>query len=355
MDQFDHSCTLYSPLSSHVQSSGSHSYSKHLTSWEGHEEHAVGHGVDGVVRVLLSLGSDLLVAGAFTRVYQSRSTGHVGNALHTGGIALWNAAAREWRHFDSVPVAAAVSAVVRNGTQLFVAGSFRHGMPERCRGLCSAEFSLDQGSTTPVAWAEVGGGVSGGILTMLMVEAHGLFVGGSFRSAGVIAERNAHLALWDGDRWHSMGDVTHTVRALATLGEHLYVGGDFSSVSGLPVPYFARYHLTKGTWEPATEKPLLNAPVMVIRPLGPCLYLGGGFTAPSPHVTRYCLGRDVAFDAVDGAQDLGPVNVIAAASDVDETATLARRPERLLCHFEPSLSQGATQICRDFDADFWNV
>ena len=152
-----------------------------------------------------------------------------------------------------------------------------------------------------------------------------------------------------------MGDVTHTVRALATLGEHLYVGGDFSSVSGLPVPYFARYHLTKGTWEPATEKPLLNAPVMVIRPLGPCLYLGGGFTAPSPHVTRYCLGRDVAFDAVDGAQDLGPVNVIAAASDVDETATLARRPERLLCHFEPSLSQGATQICRDFDADFWNV
>jgi len=43
-----------------------------------------------------------------------------------------------------------------------------------------------------------------------------------------------------------------------------------------------------------------------------CLYLGGGFTTPSPYVVRYCLGRDPPFEAVPGAHELGPVAVMAA-------------------------------------------
>ena len=73
-------------------------------------------------------------------------------------------------------------------------------------------------------------------------------VGGSFHSVGRAGEGGlqpfANLALWDGERWSSMGDVTGTVRALATLGDHLYVGGDFTSAGGLPIKFFSRLHLT---------------------------------------------------------------------------------------------------------------
>lgn len=56
-----------------IESTGK-AYSKFVTSWNGREETPLGFGLDGVVRVLLPLGSDLLlVAGSFTKAYQTSS------------------------------------------------------------------------------------------------------------------------------------------------------------------------------------------------------------------------------------------------------------------------------------------
>lgn len=60
-----------------------------------------------------------------------------------------------------------------------------------------------------------------------------------------------------------MGDLSGNVRALATLGEHLYVAGDFSSAGGLDVKYFARVHLNGKVWSAAAPSSAwnINAPV----------------------------------------------------------------------------------------------
>lgn len=153
----------------------------------------------------------------------------------------------------------------------------------------------------------------------------------------------SNLAMWNGAKWTSMGEVTGTVRALALLGEHLYVGGDFESAGRLSVKYFARQHLGSGVWSEAmgtspsldsahVSRSPFNAPVMTLRPLGTCMYVGGAFTAPQHYVTRYCVGSDT-FDQVQGAHELGPVNVLAAPSEASEAALLKAqaRPLYFLC------------------------
>ena len=71
-----------------------------------------------------------------------------------------------------------------------------------------------------------------------------------------------------------MGDLSGNVRALAMLGEHLYVAGDFSSAGGLDVKYFARVHLDGKVWSAAAPSSSwdINAPVLSLRPVGTVLW-----------------------------------------------------------------------------------
>ena len=355
-----------------LQASSSLSYSKFVTSWDGRQEQPLGFGVDGPVRALLPLGPDLLVAGAFTRAYQPVHAG--GAATMTGGAALWNAAAQEWRLLAGVPLAASVTVLARNQSTVYVAGSFRHGVPDGCVGLCALTLNRSRDTlgfeaTGRSSWSPVGGGVTGGaIWTMSVVHGHGLIVGGSFASVvdtshgqskedgqdaasgGQAGEASsttdapgqdsasgqaqlpyAHLALWNGYMWRSMGDVTHPVRATAMLGEHLYIGGDFFAVEDVPARYFARRHMVSGVWSALEALPALNGPVRAFSVVQSCIYLGGAFTRPSKYVTRYCLGRDQAFDAVAATARAGPVSVLAAASERAEAEELASLPKDLVC------------------------
>jgi hypothetical protein len=348
---------------------GSDSYSKFVASWDGRVRRSLGFGVDGTVRVLLPLGPFLLVAGTFTRAYQPLSAG--AGVLHTGGVALWSTNRQEWDLLGGASVAASVSAAVRNSSTLFIAGSFRSGVPAGCQGICAYTLSSDASNVT--AWSAVGGGVSGGfIMTMLMVPERGLVMGGSFHSVGKPGapsdtqeaqgsggearfsrgwnrgdrdSKYSYLAMWDGESWHSIGDLNGNVRALATLGEHLYVGGDFSSAGGLDVKYFARVHLNSKLWStPAPSSSNPNAPVQSLRPIDSCLYLGGGFTTPGPFAIRYCLERNPPFEAVPGAHELGPINVMAAASQLDDVAVWTRRPKHLLCLLTSQLSESWSAV-----------
>ena len=93
---------------------------------------------------------------------------------------------------DATVFAVSISRDIR-GTLLYVAAAFRQGVPQGCRGLCamtlsgnhsdaSAQSSQDVSGT----WSEVGGGVSGGaVLVMLSVlQGQALVVGGSFYAVG---------------------------------------------------------------------------------------------------------------------------------------------------------------------------
>jgi hypothetical protein len=76
----------------------------------------------------------------------------------------------------------------------------------------------------------------------MTVDANGhLYIGGSFESVNGIPAQ--YLAYWDGNLWHALGDgVNKQVNALAfDPGGDLYAVGLFSEAGGLPAQYVARW------------------------------------------------------------------------------------------------------------------
>ena len=58
------------------------------------------------------------------------------------------------------------------------------------------------------------------------------------------------------------------------VGEVVFAGGDFSSVGGVPARNVARFF--SGEWSGVGGG--LNGPVLAMRAVGPCVYMGGAFT-----------------------------------------------------------------------------
>ena len=56
------------------------------------------------------------------------------------------------------------------------------------------------------------------------------------------------IARWDGAQWHAMGDINGNVMAVATFGEFVFAGGDFTIASGVRMDHIARYYA--GYWQP---------------------------------------------------------------------------------------------------------
>ena len=116
--------------------------------------------------------------------------------------------------------------------------------------------------------------------------------------------------------------VTGEVTSIASVGEFLFVGGDFTAVSGIAVNRIARYQL--GRWYPMRQG--LNGRVNSLAPIGACLYMGGAFTAtvaepekdPEPllYAARWCLDlvndAEPSFEGFDGMKATGPVQDIVS-------------------------------------------
>jgi hypothetical protein len=68
----------------------------------------------------------------------------------------------------------------------------------------------------------------------------------SFVEAGGVPAKN--LAGWDSRSFTALGDFNGEVTSIASIGEFVYVGGEFTSVSGIAVNRIARYQ--QGRWYP---------------------------------------------------------------------------------------------------------
>ncbi len=79
-----------------------------------------------------------------------------------------------------------------------------------------------------------------GPVRALATRGRDVFVGGQFKRAGDVAA--ASIARWDGKRWHSMGGgCDGPVRAIAGWGRDLYVAGEFTRAGGVDSPGIARW------------------------------------------------------------------------------------------------------------------
>jgi hypothetical protein len=79
------------------------------------------------------------------------------------------------------------------------------------------------------------------ILDMTVDANSHLYIGGSFESVNGIPAR--YIAYWEGNSWHALGDgVNQQVNALAfDPGGDLYAVGLFTEAGGLPANHFARW------------------------------------------------------------------------------------------------------------------
>lgn len=128
-----------------------------------------------------------------------------------------------------------------------------------------------------VSWQPLGDGLPVQV-NALTIYGTKLIAGGStsaFPTPGV-GEKPAIFA-WDGTTWTTIGTPNGTVSALVVIGTDLYVGGNFTSVSGVPAARIARWDGTN--WFAVGAGFASNTTVSALANHGGTLIAGGTITA----------------------------------------------------------------------------
>jgi hypothetical protein len=203
------------------------------------------------------LGNDLFIGGSFTRLT------YAGTSIEVNGIARWDG--NTWSGLGSGGGsgvggdAARVWALATLAGDLYVGGRFTRvnsgGMTVNANGIA-------RWSPTTSTWSAVGSGGGNGVISgnnaagsvrALATQGQSLFVGGSFSraNAGGSEVVASNVARWNGSSWSGVGSdgghgVSGQVYALALVGPELYAGGllQRANVGGpeIPVNNLARWN-----------------------------------------------------------------------------------------------------------------
>jgi hypothetical protein len=275
---------------------------------------SLGGGTDQTVNAVAVKGADVYVGGQF------QSTGGV----VTHAIARWNVMSQTWSSLGSglagceafLCYLPSVNSILIVGDDVYVGGNFNSAGGIAVHGIARWNIidkhwhalGSGMGCSTPLCAPQV--------LTMVF-DGSCVIVGGSFSSAGGVTASN--LAQWCGSSWSNVvwNDGTDhivqtnkSVDALAydsSLGV-LYVGGAFTA----PVPYVFWMGYRDGVYPIANEN--LNGAVNAIALQGSAIYVGGEFTSASgvaaaSYVARQS-GSNFHWTAVGSGFD-GPVRALA--------------------------------------------
>lgn len=174
-----------------------------IARWHAGTWTALGAGLDGTVAAIDGQGDDLVVGGAFS----------LAGGLPAQRIARWRAGA--WSALgEGVPVPE-VRNVTVNGDQVFTCTNA--GYLTWNGAAWSGDYGLGAGLGQHDIWAK-----------MAAIEWRGaLAVAGTFSTAGSVTASN--IAIFDGRNWQPLAEgLPDTVRALAVRGTSLVAGGRFA-------------------------------------------------------------------------------------------------------------------------------
>jgi outer membrane protein assembly factor BamB len=203
-----------------------------------------------------------------------------------------------WAELAAVPDDTAetdgrVSAIVVAGDRIYLGGAFTHvdGVP---RGGLAA---IDATTGRLTDWNP---GTDGEVFALTMsADGSRLYVGGDFTRVGTVERRR--MAAVDPvtgavERQWSAG-TNDTVRALALRGNRLYLGGSFTTVKGLARERLAVVDAGTGepeaNWTPAADS---HVRTLELSPDGDRVYIGGDFSLVSGQSRQHLA----AFDAATG-------------------------------------------------------
>jgi trimeric autotransporter adhesin len=121
------------------------------------------------------------------------------------------------------------------------------------------------------------GGIPGtwGVHVAVVDGLGNLYIGGDFTTvSGVIANR---IAKWNGSSWSALGSgMNNQVRALAVSGNDLYAGGQFTTAGGVPANSVAKWD--GSSWSALGSGMNRLSSVYALAVSGGDLYAGGNFT-----------------------------------------------------------------------------
>jgi hypothetical protein len=211
-----------------------------IAKWNGSSWSALGSGTGGTdpspeVLSLAVSGSDLYVGGDFTT-----AGGNPANHIAKWNGTSWSALGAGMGSGNAI----SVYAIVVSGTNLFAGGIFTTAGATNG----AADVARWNGSS----WSSLGVGMSVSTnyypsVYALATHGNDLYAGGDFTKAGgVVTNRNLanRIAKWDGTNWAALGSGMNTnVFTLAVSGDDLYAAGEFTTAGGKAAACVARAYL----------------------------------------------------------------------------------------------------------------
>ncbi len=146
--------------------------------------------------------------------------------------------------------------------------------------IVGGEGQLSVFSETAGAWQPLGGGWGGSVYRLQAMPDGSLVAGGFFNAADGVAARG--IATWDGIRWRELGggiggrySWTPFIGALLPDGSGgLFVGGSFSSAGEVSV--FGLAHWDGSSWSSVGDSPS-DTVIAMVRGTDGTLFVGGNF------------------------------------------------------------------------------
>ena len=242
----------------------------HIARWDGANWNAVGSGVPATVTALAAYNNNVLVGGNFQITASDRVA---------TDIARWDGA--NWWSFGGFLFVAdingvGVDAILVNGPDVYLGGNFRAS--NSSSGLTSTNVVRFDGFD----WQPMGGGAGGDVKALAMLNNEVYVAGQITNASGLPVNR---IAKWNGSSWSSVGSGltgtgSYSVNALAVINNNVYAAGSFTNASGLNVNRIAKWDLVgwsglgNGVVYPAGP----SATVYSLGAFGSDLYVGGIFT-----------------------------------------------------------------------------
>jgi hypothetical protein len=255
-----------------------------IARWNGSTWSALGtptvNGVDNEVESIAVLdANNIFVGGRFTTA----------GGVSANRIAKWNAVTSSWSALGTPTVNGVNNPVltiaVLDANNIFVGGFFTSA------GSISANRIAKWNAVTS-SWSALGtptvNGVDNAVLKIAVLDATNVFVGGLFTAAGGTSNIN-RIAKWNGNTWSALGTptingVSGTVYAIDVLNaSNIFVGGDFTSAGGGSANCIAKWN--GSTWSAlgtptngvSTAVGLYVESIAVLDANN--IFVGGGFTS----------------------------------------------------------------------------
>jgi hypothetical protein len=230
----------------------------------------------GGVYALAVVGNEVVVGGYFTSA----------GGVSANRVARFNTQTNTWSTLGTGSqngVNYYVDALAVVGNEVVVGGLFSSA------GGVSAN-SVARFNTQTNTWSSLGtgssNGVSGGGVYALAVVGNEVFVGGLFTSAGGVSANRVERFNTQTNTWSTLGTgsqngVNNTVRALAVVGNEVYVGGTFTSAGGVSANRVARFNTQTNTWSSlgTGSQNGVNDYVNALAVVGNEVFVGGIFTS----------------------------------------------------------------------------